>query len=288
MNFKYLRPANLDEACLLLSQHEDAKLIAGGQSLLQLLKQKLLEPEYVIDIKNLDELDYIKVENDCLLIGAMTTQREIETSSIIKDYCPVLSEMAYNICDTQIRNWGTIGGNLCHADPVADPAPALLVLGAFVKVKSVRGERVIPLNELFVDFFETSMATDEILTEVCVPLTNLSAAYKKESKRPNFTAIVNAAAAIKLDDDGAAEYAAIAMGAVGKTALLANKASSYLIGRNIDDKAIKAAALLAAEEAEPVSDLAGSAEYKLEVVKYLVEDVLNIAVKRLAENGGKA
>ena len=168
--FEFLIPKSLAEACSLLSEYkEEAKIISGGQSLIPQLRLRVLAPKFVIDIKNLLELDYIRENNDSLKIGSVTSHRTIETSPLVRQRFPVLVEMERRVADVQIRNWGTLGGNLAHADPAGDPAPPLIALGAKVKAVSVRGEREIPLGELFIDFLTTVLEPDEILTEIAVP-----------------------------------------------------------------------------------------------------------------------
>lgn len=170
-DFTYLRPGSAKEALQMLSEHQDdCKIICGGQSLLIVMRQGLVTPEYVIDLKGLDELSYIKYDDkEGLKLGATTTHRLIEKSALIKEKYPVLVEMEEKLASIQVRNWGTIGGNLAHADASGDPAPVLTSLGASVKVASVRGERIIPLDEFYTDLFETAMEHDEIIVEVIVP-----------------------------------------------------------------------------------------------------------------------
>ncbi len=170
-DFTYLKPGSAKEALQMLSEHEeDGKVICGGQSLLIILRQGLVTPEYVIDLKGLDELSYIKFdEKEGLKMGATTTHRTIEKSALLKEKYPVLVEMEEKLASIQVRNWGTIGGNLAHADAAGDPAPVLTALNASVKVASASGERVISLDDFYTDLFETAMNHDEIIVEVIVP-----------------------------------------------------------------------------------------------------------------------
>ena len=169
-DFEYLPTKTIQEACSLISQYkEEGKVLAGGQSLITLLRQKLISPSYLIDIKGVSELDYLTFdEKKGLRMGALTTHRAIEKSPLIQSKYPVLSEMEKSVASVQTRNWGTIGGNLCGADPIGDPAPSLIALNAKIKIVSSRGEKTIPLEEFFTDYFTTILEPDEILTEIQV------------------------------------------------------------------------------------------------------------------------
>ncbi len=170
-DFEYIPATTLKEACSLISQYQDeGKVLAGGQSLITLLRQKLITPACLIDIKGVAELDYMRYDDKKgLSMGPLTTHRTIERSPIIQKNYPVLSDMEKSVASVQTRNWGTIGGNLCSADPIGDAAPTLLALGAQVKMKSVRGERMLPLGDFFTDYFTTVLEPDEILAEIQLP-----------------------------------------------------------------------------------------------------------------------
>ena len=167
-DFTYLKPGSAKEALKMLAEHQDdGKIICGGQSLLIIMRQGLVTPEYVIDIKRLKDLNYITFDaKDGLKMGATTTHRTIEKSALVKEKYPVLVEMEEKLASIQVRNWGTIGGNLAHADAAGDPAPVLMAMGGSVKVASASGERVIPLDEFYTDLFETAMNHDEMIVEV--------------------------------------------------------------------------------------------------------------------------
>ena len=156
-DFTYLKPGNVKEALAMLADHDDCKIVCGGQSLLIPMRQGLLAVEYLIDIKGLNELSYIKYDaKEGLKLGATATHRMIEKSDVIKKHYPVLADMEERLASTQTRNWGTIGGNLAHGDAAGDPAPVLITLGRQVKVASAKGERVIPLETFYTDIFETA------------------------------------------------------------------------------------------------------------------------------------
>ena len=170
-DFEYFAPKTVEESLSLLSQYKgEAKIIAGGQSMLVVMRQGLLAPEYVVDIKGITALDYITYdEKEGLRIGALTTHRAIEKSPIIQKHFRVLSEMERNLATIQTRNWGTIGGNLCHGDPAGDPAPVLIALDAKLKLKSLSGERIVAMEEFSKDILEVDLEPDEMLIEIQVP-----------------------------------------------------------------------------------------------------------------------
>lgn len=282
--FEYLEPTTVEKACSLLSQHkEKANILAGGQSLVVLLKTRVISPDYIINIKNLKELDYIRDNGKSVKIGTLTTHRTLETSPLIKQRFPVLVEAEHKLAHRQIRNWGTVGGDLCHADPAADISPPLIALGAKAKVVSVRGEREIPLDEFFVDYFATALENDEILVEIDVPYVPpySAAAYRKETITSGDYPIVSVAAAIGLDKQRKTiKEARIVLGAVGTTPIIAKEASQAIIGKIANGEVVEAASVLASKEAQPVSDILGSEEYKRKIVGVLTREIVNLAIER--------
>ncbi len=278
--FEYVEPANLTEACRLIADYGDrAKLIAGGQSLLPILKQRLIAPSYLISIKNLHELDYIRENGSDIEIGALTTHHSIETSPLIKEKFPMLADMEGSLGSIQIRNWGTIGGNLCHADPATDPGPALVALNARVKAASVRGKREIPMESFFVSYLETALQQDEILTAISIPYppAHTGSSYVKESVRFGERAIASVAVSITMNGKKSKE-ARIVLGATGNTPVRAAAAEKiYNIGRN---SGTEEAAGAAAEEAEPRSDMEGTREYKKQIIRVITEKALSQAAMR--------
>lgn len=273
-DFEYFAPRTVKEACQLLSKLEDAKVIAGGQSLLVLLKQRLVTPKSLVDVKNIPRLNYIKFDQaQGLRIGATATHRAIELSPLIKRKFPALAEMEQTLASIQTRNWGTIGGNLCHADPAGDPAPPLLVLNAAVKLASATGERSIPMEEFFKDFYETALQPGEILAEIQVPTPPpySGAAYKKFSLSEGDMPIVGVAVFFALDAARkTCKEARIALGAVAPTAMRARKAEKVLAGKEISDALIEKAAQVASQEASPISDIHASEDYRRELVKVML------------------
>ncbi len=282
--FGYLIPKSLSRACSLLSEYEGrAKVIAGGQSMLPQLKQRLISPEFLIEIKHLKGLQYIRKERGGVRIGALTTHRTLETSPVIKQQFPILAEMEMRLADSQIRNWGTIGGNLSHADPGGDPAPPLIALGAKVTATSVRGSREIALEEFFLDFMTTALADDEILTEIYVPhlSPHAAGAYYKETVRPTDLAIASAAVVIGLDGEaGQVRNASIVLGGVGSTPVRAKQAEQLLIGKKVEAALADQAGVTAATEIGPTSDIHGSEEYKRMIAQVVVKQMVNLAAER--------
>ena len=203
-DFTYLKPGTVKEALTMLADHEEeCKVICGGQSLLIVMRQGLVTVDYLIDIKGLNELNYINYdEKEGLKIGATTTHRTIEKSDLLKKNYPVLAAMEEKLASIQVRNWGTIGGNLAHGDSAGDLAPVLIALDAKIKLGSAKGERVMPLEEFYTDLFETAMEQDEMVLEVQVPPARAKsgAAYQKFNLLENDQGIVGVAATVTVDN----------------------------------------------------------------------------------------
>jgi carbon-monoxide dehydrogenase medium subunit len=273
-DFTYLKPGNVKEALAMLADHDDCKIVCGGQSLLIPLRQGLLVVENLIDIKGLDELSYIKYDaKEGLKLGATTTHRMIEKSDVIKKHYPVLAEMEERLASTQTRNWGTIGGNLAHGDAAGDPAPVLTTLGAQVKVASAKGERVIPLETFYTDIFETAMEHGEMIIEIQVPPmpAKTGAAYTKFNLLQNDMGVVGVAAAMTADASGTCKDARIVLGNAGVTPIRAKNAEKVLVGKKITDALFAEAGEAAAAEADPVSDIHASEEFRRHLVKVLTK-----------------
>ncbi|MCS7280113.1 MAG: xanthine dehydrogenase family protein subunit M [Desulfobacterota bacterium] len=282
-DFHYLKPASLGEALSMLAEYGEAcKIICGGQSLLILMRQGMVRPEYLIDIKHLKELDYITFdEKEGLSIGATTTHRTIEKSETVKKYYPVLVEMERNLASIQTRNWGTIGGNLAHADPAGDPAPVLITLGAEVTMTSVNGERKMPLEDFFVDYFTTELKENELLKEIRVPPPEPKSAcvYYKFNLLKNDMAIVGVACKVTLMDDGTIKDAKICLANAGRVPIRAKKAEESVKGEKYNEKLFEKAGALASSECEPVSDIYGSEEFRRHLVAVLTRRMLASAYK---------
>ncbi|MGA2465918.1 MAG: xanthine dehydrogenase family protein subunit M [Thermodesulfobacteriota bacterium] len=285
VRFELSEPKSLSEACSLLAEYrEKAKIIAGGQGLLPLLNHRQIAPNYLVNIKGLPDLEYIVSDgNGHVRIGALTTHRAIEFSPLIKKRYPLLAKMEQVLGCVQTRNWGTIVGNLCAASPTSDPAPVLIALEAIVRVKSVRGERQIPLNEFFTDYLKTALDPDEIVVEIQIPQLppHTGAAYHKECIRATDSPIASVAVSVTLVEGlGTVGAARIALQAVGPTPLRAREAEEMLIGKKVQHILVDEVAEVAAKKACPISDVYGSAEYKREMVKVAARGALIQAIKR--------
>jgi carbon-monoxide dehydrogenase medium subunit len=286
-NFEYFAPGTMEEALELLSRYnERSKVIAGGQSLLIFMRQGLLSPEYLIDIKGISDLAYINFDRKSgLRIGALTTHRAIETSGVIRNGFGVLAETEKKVSSVQTRNWGTIGGNLCHGDPVGDPAPVLIALRGELKVASIRGSRVIAVEEFFKDFFQTALGSDELLVEIEVPNPppRTGVAYHRFSLVEEDYAIVSAAVSVTLGKGEQCDEVRIVLGGVASVPMRAKGAEKVLKGKEIKGDLLRQAVRQASEEAKPVSDMHASEEYKRELVGVLVHRAVQEALGRAKE-----
>ena len=284
-DFEYFAPKKLKEALTLLYKYQDeCKVICGGQSLLILMRQGLVAPKYLIDIKGISELSYIKSDaKKGLRIGALTTHRVIEKSPKMRDGFVVLAEMENRLASIQTRNWGTIGGNLCHADPAGDPAPVLIALNATLSMASVRGKRNMAVEDFCLDYFETALEPGELLTEIQIPVVppHTGTAYTKFNVIESDLATVGVAVSITLGaGDGICRDARIALGAAAPTPMRAKQAEAVLRGKKITDNLLKEAGEVASTEAEPISDIYASEEYRRELVRVLVKRVGKEALAR--------
>ncbi|MFC2167016.1 FAD binding domain-containing protein [Acidobacteriota bacterium] len=276
-DFLYHRGASLKETLDLLDTHkEDCKIICGGQSLLILMRQALVAPENLIDIKNLKELSYIDfTPEEGLKIGATTTHREIENSSLIEKHCPILVEMEKNLASIQTRNWGTIGGNLAHGDPAGDPGPVLIALNAILRIANKEKERHMPLEDFFVDYFETALEEGELLLEVRIPIAppQTATVYEKFNIIKNDQGIVSVAVSITLDEAGkSCRDVRIVLGAAASKPLRARQAEKLLIGNLLEEMGQKAF-----EEADPVTDIHASEDYRRQLVSVLTKKMVKKA-----------
>ena len=278
--FEYHRPDSLEEALQLLAEHGDeAKVLAGGQSLIPVMKLRLAAPAHLIDIGRLG-MDSIAETDGRLAIGALARHRDLERSDLLKARYPVMAAAAPLISDPIVRNLGTIGGSLCHADPAGDWGSVMLALEASVVLRSRRGERELPISEFLQDTFTTALEPDEILTEVRVPQPAGSSGgtyLKMERKVGDFATV---AAAIHLSlSGGTIERAGIGLTAVGTKNLQPTEAEASLAGAEPTEAAFAEAGRLAAEASSPVTDVRGSAEYKRHIVDVYVRRGLATALE---------
>jgi carbon-monoxide dehydrogenase medium subunit len=272
--FDYHRPGTLEEAVALLARHgEDAKVLAGGHSLLPAMKLRLAQPKVLVDIGRIPGLSYVREQEGRIAIGAMTTHREIESSVLLRQSCPLLSEVAAVIGDAQVRNRGTIGGSLAHADPAADWPAAVLALDAELEAAGPDGTRVVPARSFFVDMLQTALAPHEILREIRVAPTPRSVAYEKFAQKASGFALCGVAVAVE-------NYAArVAITGVAPKAYRASAVEAALRGK-FSASQIPAASGKAAEGVEPLSDIHASAEYRAHLARVLTRRALEKALAR--------
>lgn len=273
-DFTYLEPGSMKEALQMLKEHEDeCKVICGGQSLLVILRQGLLSPEYLISIKNVQDSNYLTYDaKEGLKIGATCTHRTLEHSPMVKEKYPALVEMEEKLASIQVRNWGTVAGNLAHGDPAGDPAPVLIAMKGSVRLGSVSGERIIPLDEFYPDLFETVANHDELVLEVIVPPRPAKTAtkYQKFNLLDSDMGLVGVAVSISLDGDKCKD-ARVVLGSAASTVIRAKEAEKVLIGAKLDDSVFEKAGATAAAECSPVSDIHASEEYRRHVIGILTK-----------------
>lgn len=265
---------------------DEAKILAGGQSLVPLLNMRLARPAHLIDINGCDELAYVREADGYLAIGAMTRQREVEMSPLAREACPLLAEALHWVGYLQTRYRGTIGGSVAHADPSAEIPTALTCLGGTMKVSSARGERVCGVEEFFVSYLTTSLQPDELLTEVLVPKSDPRGgwAFLELSRRHSDFALVGVACTLSLGgSNGKVTAARINLAGVGPVPFRPQRAVSCLLDQKPSDLLFREAGRIASEEVEPESDYHASAEYRREMVGILVRRGLEKALQRAEE-----
>jgi carbon-monoxide dehydrogenase medium subunit len=263
--FEYLRPNSISEALALLRQcGDDAKLLAGGQSLVPMMKLRLARPKFLIDIHRIADLNYIREEAGQIRVGAMTRHVEIEESELIGHKMPMLCEAASKIGDTQVRNRGTLGGGLAEADPAGDYGAVVLALNAQMKCIGPRGERIIPAAEFFTFAYTTALENDEILTELAFPIprSNSASVYLKLERVAGDFAIAGAAVQMSLDRNRVCETIGVGVTGAGVVPQKVTAVESLLRGNAITAELIDEAGRLVQQSAEPIDDLRGSASYK--------------------------
>ena len=283
--FEYHAPQTLPDALGLLKQFGDeAKLLAGGHSLLPMMKLRFAQPGHLLDLGKIAELKGIREDGDNIVIGAMTTENEIIWSKLLQGKCPLLVEGARQISDPQVRYKGTIGGDISHGDPGNDHPALMLALGASFVLKGAGGERVVPAEGFFVGTYDTLMKPDEIMTQIRIPTPAAGSGYcyaKLKRKTGDFAA---AAAAVMLRlKAGVVDQVRIALTNVGPTPLKATAAEAALTGKQLDDAAIANAARLAMSICSPVADQRGDAEYKTAMAGEMTVRALTTARQRAAQ-----
>jgi carbon-monoxide dehydrogenase medium subunit len=280
-SFHYHRAGSLKEAVSLLQQlGEGAKLLAGGQSLIPLLKLRFANPAHLVDLNFIPDTSFITERSDALHIGAMTRHSEIEHSTLVKNI-PVLHDCASGIADVQVRNRGTIGGSVAEADPSGDWANALLTLDTTVHCLGKNGERSVTLKDFITDAYTTVLAHDELVKEIEVKIPPVGSGGAYVAFKRSAPVYPSASAAVHLTMAGdVCKDAAIALGCVGLTSIRASEAEAILRGRSLDDKMIATAAEAARAAADPQSDMRGSADYKRQLIVALVKRAIHISIRR--------
>ena len=268
--FDYVAPTTVEEALAALAQHgDDAKIMAGGQSLLPVLRMRLNAPEVVIDLGRIDSLRGIRDDGDAIVIGALTTHHEVMNDALVRQHALLLTKAATHVADAQVRHRGTFGGALAHADPAGDLGAPALALGAEFVIAGSGGTRTVGADDFFVDLFETAIGEDEILTEVRIPKrTGWGAHYEKFVRVAHQWPIVAVAATVKADS-GTISEARIGLTNMGSTPLRARGVEAALAGATASEDGVRAAAEMAADGTNPPSDLNGSAEYRKHLAKVL-------------------
>ena len=287
--FDYYRPQSLDEALSLLAQYAgDAKPLAGGQSLIPAMNFRLATPAVLVDLNALSELSYINDGPDAVRVGGMTRQRTVERSATIAARTPLVTETMPFIAHPAIRNRGTIGGSLAHADPAAELPAVMLALNAGFTLRSSTGTRTVSSDDFFVGLFTTAVQPCELLTEILIPTTSARSgcAFQEISRRHGDFALVGVAASVTLDEQGRCTAARIGLLSVGDRPMLARRASAVLIGRAPSADTIEAAATAAAsDDIDPSSDIHASAKYRRQLAKVLTRRTLTVAFDRARSRG---
>lgn len=285
--FRYAQVEHLEQALELLAEYGDrAKVLAGGQSLVPMMNMRLARPDVLVDINRIEALEYLTVQDGMLVTGALTRQRALERSPEVRAACPLLAQAIRYVGHPQIRNRGTVGGSIAHADPAAELPGVLLALGGQVRVRSVRGERVVPAADLFVSYFTTSLAPDELLVAVEWPIWpgRVGSAFHEVARREGDFALVGVAAQVALTDDRVSRVGLAFVG-VGGRPEPGEGAAASLLGQEPTPTLLAQAAAAAAERLTPDSDLHASAEYRRDVARVLAERALAEAVARAKEGG---
>jgi len=281
-SFDYFRPETVEEALSLIAQHgDDAKVLSGGHSLVPAMKLRLAQPGVIIDIGRIPGLSGIRADGDSIVIGALTTHYQVESSDLLRDKCPLLAQTAAQIGDVQVRNRGTIGGALAHADPAADYPAAILALGAEIKAIGPKGQRTIKADDFFVDMLTTALEPNEILIEVRVPATGANkTAYLKVPQSASGFAIVGVAVNLVTSANGSTSCKTARVGITGLSsrAFRASGVENELTGKVLDSQSIKSAASKAADGQDPMSDIHASADYRAHLARVYTQRAIEKAM----------
>ncbi|MEL6274959.1 MAG: xanthine dehydrogenase family protein subunit M [Bacteroidota bacterium] len=282
-NFKYAAPGSLQEAFQLLHEFgDDAKILAGGHSLIPMMKLRFASPTHLVDINNIPGLSYIKEEEGFLKIGAMTREADLEESDIIKEKYHIFTDASKLIADAQVRNFGTVGGNIAHGDAANDHPAVMLALKAEVEISGQDGQRTVSINDFFYGFYTTAVQHGEILTEIRIPVprNNFGSAYYKSERKAGDYATAGVAAFVEIDPSGVCTNAGIGLTNVNPLPMRAERSEEALIGSRLTTEDIATAAKYASEDCSPSEDLRGDEDYKRHLVKVLTKRMLNKAIAR--------
>jgi aerobic carbon-monoxide dehydrogenase medium subunit len=284
--FEYFSPTSVKEAVGLLGQYgPDAKVLAGGQSLIPAMRFRLAQPEILVDINRIDGLEYIREIDGYLAIGALTRESALEKSPLIRQKYPLLADTARVIADPLVRNMATVGGNLAHADPANDHPATMLAYNARIIAEGPGGEAVIPIDDFFVSLFETCLEKDQILKEIQIPTppAGSGGCYLKIERKVGDYAVVGVAVQLTLED-GLCKTIRIGLTNVSGTPMRAKAAEATLLGQPVHDMTFEMTGQAAAAESEPWADLRGSEEYKRDLVRVVTKRAIRKAIERA--NGG--
>ncbi|HEU4371031.1 MAG TPA: xanthine dehydrogenase family protein subunit M [Methylomirabilota bacterium] len=283
--FDYLAPTSVEEALRLLADFGDgAKPLAGGQSLVPLMNFRLVRPQHLVDLNGLGELAGICEDDGHLVIGALTRQRAVETSALVSRLCPLLAEAMPQIGHVQIRNRGTVGGSLAHADPAGELPAVVTALGGALVLRSARGRRVLTPEQFFVGYLTTAIAPDELLVEVRLPVAppRTGTAFLEVSRRHGDFALVGIAATVTVDQDGVCTAAAVALTGVGPSPVVARDAARALVGVRPTPAALEDVARRVSASVEPDGDLHASSDFRRHLAGVLTRRALERAAGRTA------
>ena len=281
--FEYFSPRTVDEAVELLTRHgEDAKILAGGQSLLPMMKLRIAAPRCLIDINRIDGLGGLRRQGDRLVIGALCRHADIAASPIVREHLPIMLDTAKQTADVQVRNRGTVAGSLAHADPAGDWPAALMALDTTIAIAGRTGSRTVPLADFIVDAYTTVLDQSDIVTHVSVaiPAPRASGAYLKFEKRAGDFAVASAGVQLALEGEQCREIA-ITLGAVGATPRRARAAEALLISHAMSPDVLATAEQLVRDAAEPFADTRGSVEYKRHLAGVLFRRTFDVALGRV-------
>ncbi len=281
--FDYHPATSVNEAIALLQQYgDDAKLLAGGHSLIPTMKLRLAQPAHLIDISRISGLAYIHEESGAIAVGAMTTYRMIELSDVLQQHFPLLRDAASVIGDQQVRNRGTIGGSIAHSDPAADMPGVVLALKADIMVQGPSGVRTIKADDFFLDLFATTLQPDEIVTEIrfAIPPARTGSSYKKLENKASHYAVVGCAAVVTLDTDGTCSSASVVITGASVKPTRASAVESALVGKKLDESTAADAASHAADGLEVVEDLHGSKNYRAQMAAVMTRRSILAAAER--------